>query len=342
MRASEASASKPTRRSSAEVDLGLVVELEVAALECFPQLRLQVLPLAQGPAIMLGSKRATCCRRSALATESAVSACFRTTERVIVVRSRRPRCRSSQPTTCRWPRKVVRLADIARSASVRKALARACASPPEQTMAKSSAPKRATRSPGRRQAARFRPATAFSTRSPTSCPSVSLMFLKRSKSKQITAHDSPRRCLRSRPTFKRLDELVAVRNAGQRVEARQIGNPRRGLPLLGDVDEGQRSRRTCRASRPPAWAQAAGEARGRDDVFDHGRVLSAAQCSSSRCPGSARSPRRAASMAACIASTSRWQKAGAACGRSDRTLAPRIVAAGPARGADDARLRPPR
>ena len=72
---------------------------------------------------------------------------------------------------------------------LRQGFPRATASSPDKTTAKSSPPRRATRSSAR-VISRKRPATATSRRSPTPGPSASLTALKRSRSSETTADRS--------------------------------------------------------------------------------------------------------------------------------------------------------
>ena len=105
----------------------------------------------------------------------------------------------------------------------------------------SSPPKRATTSVSR-TIVRSRSATAISSRSPRGWPSVSLTCLNWSRSMKCTAHCCPRAHARQR-VFHAVAQDGAVRQAGQRVVARQVVDlaPRR--LALGDVlDEHHRCR----------------------------------------------------------------------------------------------------
>ncbi len=192
------SASAPTMRRVRQVDLGLVVQLELAARAIARRRS------ASSARRLAGALR----QRFRVELVACAAACLGLEQRGVgLAHQQRPAPTASGPRPrwrCRcWPtrrpagRRSRRAATAPRRCAARCARASRARARRASAPANSSPPRRATVSRSRRQRAGAAP-TATSSRSPAAWPSVSLTFLKRSRSRHIEHCRGLTGCSRSR------------------------------------------------------------------------------------------------------------------------------------------------
>ena len=127
---------------------------------------------------------------------------------------------------------------VAAAGDVEHARAAAASAPrwsePCTSNANWSPPRRASRSPCRRQVL-MRSPTSISTRSPTSLPRLSLICLKRSRSSSSSAKPAPSRRAMCQRQLQRVTQVPAVGQPGQRIGGDQRLDAPVGPDQLGAV-----------------------------------------------------------------------------------------------------------
>ncbi len=159
---------------------------------------------------------------------------------------------------------------------VAKATASSLAFDPEKSAAYSSPPRAGRRSRHGGAGWWRGAATPRRSRSPTWWPSVSLTVLKRVEIEADDRAGAQPGVVGGEHLFKAFDQLVAIGQLGEGIEAGHMSDLRFGRPLLGDVGEGQASDVVLVLAAPPPSAGSLSTSEMRGDVFDHAHLAVAA------------------------------------------------------------------